>query len=61
MVVETYLKTGQVAKMFSTSRQAVNYWIRKGQLPAYRMGRDYRVSLTDALSILKPVNINSES
>ncbi len=40
--------TGKVAKMLGASVEAVNYWIRKGKLKAYRTpGGHYRVDSGD--------------
>lgn len=42
-----YLTVGQIAKELSMSEETVLRWIRKKQLKAYKLGRDYRIKKED--------------
>jgi excisionase family DNA binding protein len=44
---QTHLKVPDVAKRLGISAQTVYRWIRKGQLPALRIGRTVLVCLAD--------------
>ncbi|HKF36107.1 MAG TPA: helix-turn-helix domain-containing protein [Ktedonobacteraceae bacterium] len=42
-----YLTVEQIAKQLGMSSETVLRWIRKKQLKAYKLGRDYRVKKED--------------
>lgn len=42
-----YLTVGQIAKELGMSVETVLRWIRKKQLKAYKLGRDYRIKKED--------------
>ena len=45
--MEEYLTTKEVAKILQVHLITVQRWIRRGWLPAIRIGRQYRVKLED--------------
>lgn len=42
-----YLKVEQIAKELGLSEETVLRWIRKKELKAYKLGKNYRVSRED--------------
>lgn len=42
-----YLSVRQVAEVFSVHTKTVRRWIASGDLPATRLGRDWRIARTD--------------
>ena len=43
----TYLSVKEVADLFRTCPKTVRRWIAAGELPATRLGRDYRIARSD--------------
>ena len=46
-----YVKIADVAKRYNVSRVTVWTWIKNGKLPAYRIGKVYRIKREDADAI----------
>jgi excisionase family DNA binding protein len=42
-----YLTVAEVADTFRVCTKTVRRWIKSGQLPATRMGRDWRIARSD--------------
>lgn len=49
-----YLSAREVAEELDVSVQAVREWIRKGWLPAVRVGRRFRVTPEDVAAFVVP-------
>ena len=43
----TYLSVKEVAELFRICPKTVRRWIAAGELPATRLGRDYRIARSD--------------
>ncbi|WP_417463164.1 helix-turn-helix domain-containing protein [Kordiimonas sp.] len=43
----TFLTVKEVADLWRISRKTVRRWIKSGDLPATRMGRDWRIARSD--------------
>lgn len=43
----TYLSVRQIADLFGVCPKTVRRWIARGDLPATRLGRDWRVARSD--------------
>ena len=43
-----YLSVKEVAKLFRVSTKTIRRWIYAGDLPATRLGRDWRIARSDA-------------
>ena len=43
----TYLSVKEVAELFRICPKTVRRWITAGELPATRLGRDYRIARSD--------------
>jgi excisionase family DNA binding protein len=52
-----FLKKCEVAKMFAVTERTVEVWVRKGTIPALRLGRTIRF---DRESIIKHVRDNQQ-
>jgi excisionase family DNA binding protein len=52
-VEQRFLTVPQIAKDLSISEDLVRIWIRKKQLPAYRVGKEYRIKREDYEEFLK--------
>lgn len=50
---QTLLTVEQVARRLNTETYNVNRWIREGLLPAYKVGREWRVALADLEEYLR--------
>ncbi len=50
---QRFLTVPQIAKDLQISEDLVRIWIRKKQLPAYRVGKEYRIKLEDYEEFLK--------
>ena len=44
---EDFLTVAEVARKLRVQVYTVRYWIRKGHLIAYKVGRDYRIQKAD--------------
>lgn len=51
----TFMKVQEVADYLRISKMSVNRWIRAGQLPAIKVGREYRIDQQEVLRLAKPV------
>ncbi len=47
MEEEEFLTTEEIAKRLKVKEFTVRDWIRKGELPAYKFGKSYRVKKKD--------------
>lgn len=56
----SYLRVCEVASLVNVSPDSVTRWIRRGQLPALKLGRYYRVRREDALRLLEVVRPDSD-
>jgi len=52
-VEQDFLTVEQVAKNLLVSEETVRDWIKKKQLAAYKVGRDYRINRTDYEKFLR--------
>jgi excisionase family DNA binding protein len=52
-VEQRFLTVPQIAKDLSISEDLVRIWIRKKELPAYRVGKEYRIKREDYEEFLK--------
>jgi len=52
-VEQRFLTVPQIAKDLSISEDLVRIWIRTKQLPAYRVGKEYRIKQEDYAEFLK--------
>jgi excisionase family DNA binding protein len=52
-VEQRFLTVPQIAKDLQISEDLVRIWIRKKQLPAYRVGKEYRIKQEDYQEFLK--------
>ena len=52
MAKQTYITIPQLAKLLGLSRIEVYRKVRKGQIPAIRIGRNYAISDRDVASVL---------
>ncbi len=50
---QDFLTVEQVAKNLLVSEETVRDWIKKKQLAAYKVGRDYRINRTDYEKFLR--------
>ncbi|WP_109310846.1 helix-turn-helix domain-containing protein [Ruegeria sp. AU67] len=48
-----YLSVRDVAALFRISTKTVRRWIKSGDLPATRLGRDWRVARSDLHALAK--------
>ncbi len=48
-----YLSVRDVATLFRISTKTVRRWIKSGDLPATRLGRDWRVARSDLHTLAK--------
>ena len=48
-----YLSVRDVAALFRISTKTVRRWIKSGDLPATRLGRDWRVARSDLHTLAK--------
>jgi len=55
--VSEYLSTSQVAEILGLTPKAVRDWIRKGELPAVRVGKLYKVPKAGVELFLKKSNL----
>ena len=46
-MAQTWLSVERIARELDVSEETVRNWIRRGQLKAYKFGRDYRIKQTD--------------
>lgn len=56
-----YISVAQLAKMLGISRVAVFNRIKKGQIPAEKIGRSYAISMEDVNEIIQGINIKTLS
>jgi excisionase family DNA binding protein len=52
-VEQRFLTVPQIAKDLQISEDLVRIWIRKKELPAYRVGKEYRIKQEDYEEFLK--------
>ncbi|WP_170433117.1 helix-turn-helix domain-containing protein [Ruegeria arenilitoris] len=48
-----YLSVRDVAALFRISIKTVRRWIKSGELPATRLGRDWRIARSDLYALAK--------
>jgi excisionase family DNA binding protein len=53
LVEQRFLTVPQIAKDLQISEDLVRIWIRTKQLPAYRVGKEYRIKQEDYEEFLK--------
>ncbi len=53
LVEQRFLTVPQIAKDLHISEDLVRIWIRNKQLPAYRVGKEYRIKREDYEEFLK--------
>ncbi len=53
MPEDEFLTVEEVAKRLKVKEFTIRDWIRKGELPAYKVGRDYRIRKEDFEEFLK--------
>ena len=46
-MAQTWLSVEGIAKELNVSEETVRNWIRRGQLKAYKFGRDFRIKRED--------------
>jgi len=51
-----YISVAELAKMLGISRVAVFKRIKKGQIPAQKIGRSYTISMIDVNDIVQGIN-----
>ena len=44
---ERYVSTREVAKIYDVKVSTVTRWIREGKIPAYKLGKLYRMKLSE--------------
>lgn len=54
-----YISVTELAKMFGISRIAVFKRIKKGQIPAEKIGRSYAISMDDVNEIIQETNLKT--
>ncbi|OGI17015.1 MAG: hypothetical protein A3J63_03220 [Candidatus Moranbacteria bacterium RIFCSPHIGHO2_02_FULL_40_12b] len=56
-----YISVAELAKMLGISRIAVFNRIKKGQIPAEKIGRSYAISMDNANEIIQGINLKTLS
>lgn len=54
-----YISVAELAKMLGISRIAVFNRIKKGQIPAEKIGRSYAISMEDVSEIVQGINVKT--
>lgn len=47
LLEERYISTREVAKVYGVKVSTVTRWIREGKIPAYKLGKFYRMKLSE--------------
>ena len=53
LVEETYYTLPEVAEKLKVSRRTVYRWVQAGELPAYRLGGEFRITERDLEQFLE--------
>lgn len=56
-----YYTTKSVAELFECHENTILKWIKDGKLPAFRIGRGWRIKQSDLDKFTKPQNIKPKS
>ncbi len=56
-----FLTVGEIAEKLRVKVYTVREWIRKKELPAYKVGRDYRIAKEDYERFLRKRKTTNES
>jgi excisionase family DNA binding protein len=56
----TYLNVYEAAEYVGLHYQTIRQWIRKGRLPALKLGREFRVTKADLDAMYQPVHVKPE-
>lgn len=54
---QEYYTTKSIAKLFKCHENTILKWIKDGKLPAFRIGRGWRIKQCDLDNFTKPQNI----
>jgi excisionase family DNA binding protein len=44
---ETIYDAGKLAKFFGVTKQTAREWCKKGKLPAFKIGKEWKIRVTD--------------